>query len=502
MSIESGDIQAIILRGYPRLRAARFYLLTIKDASAARDWLRGVAGRVVPFEQKAQIEAVHLAFTHSGLSALGLPQQTLDSFSREFREGMTAPHRRRSLGDHGINSPQGWQWGGGASAHRVDLLLMLYAKDEAQLSTLEHALLLSRLSEQGLERVGTLESEALPNSKEHFGFRDGVSQPAIRELSEPCETDDARQVRIGEFVLGYKNEYGEYPHSPTLPPESAGYSASTSLQDRLSSHPIQSEQLDFGRNGSYLVFRQIEQNVAAFWRYINRAADTVHHPLADVDEVLKRHWLAAKMVGRWMDGAPLVHCPYQPPSDEDPAKTTLGRANDFSYHKKDPHGYLCPLGAHIRRTHPRDALEPGPGTGRSWDVNRRHRIMRRGRAYGKPLVGDFDLDALLKAEDDGESRGLHFLCFNANIARQFEFIQQSWVNNKKFAELYNDADPLIGDHDPREEGGDGQFTIQQSPVRQRVTGLGTLGAGHFTRVVGGAYFFMPGIHALQVLVNM
>ena len=113
--------------------------------------------------------------------------------------------------------------------------------------------------------------------------------------------------------------------------------------------------------------------------------------------------------------------------------------------------------------------------------------------YGAPLDPAFDIDAILKA-GDGMDRGVHFVCFNTDIGRQFEFIQQTWINNPKFEGLYADSDPLMGDHDPHDDGSTGTFTVQDSPVRRRVPGL-----PRFVHVKGGAYFFFPGLRALRYL---
>jgi deferrochelatase/peroxidase EfeB len=160
--------------------------------------------------------------------------------------------------------------------------------------------------------------------------------------------------------------------------------------------------------------------------------------------------------------------------------------NDFGYHFDDPDGLRCPMGAHIRRTNPRDGIEHDPAQSRI--TTSRHRLLRRGIAFGAPLPDD--------SEDDGASRGLYFICLNADIRRQFEFVQQTWANNPKFAGLSDDRDPIMGnnmdpaapDNEPR------NFTIQRSPFRTRCTGL-----PRFVEVRGGGYFFMPSMAALHFL---
>ena len=169
---------------------------------------------------------------------------------------------------------------------------------------------------------------------------------------------------------------------------------------------------------------------------------------------------------------------------------SLAKANDFGYFNEDPDGLRCPIGAHIRRANPRDSLDPDPGSRASVAINKRHRILRRGRGYGPRITVE---EALRGDEEPDEPRGLHFLCLNANIARQFEFIQHTWVNDPKFAGLYDDPDPLVG----ARSGNRGDVTIQGRPVRTRLQGM-----PEFTSVRGGAYFFLPGIRALRYLATL
>ncbi|MFC6986923.1 hypothetical protein [Streptomyces cirratus] len=183
------------------------------------------------------------------------------------------------------------------------------------------------------------------------------------------------------------------------------------------------------------------------------------------------------MMGRWPSGAPLVHAPLR----DDPS---LGSDNDFGYFAADPDGLSCPLGAHVRRANPRDSLDPQPGSARSVAIGRRHRILRRGRAYG-----DGDGNGNGDGNGDGD-RGLHFLCLGANISRQFEFIQHTWLNNAHFNGLYDGPDPVVA----ARQNHDATFTVQARPVRTRYRDL-----PQFVSVQGGAYFFLPGLQALRYL---
>lgn len=216
-------------------------------------------------------------------------------------------------------------------------------------------------------------------------------------------------------------------------------------------------------NGSFLVYRKLHQNVAAFRRQLAEAARS--YPGGE-------GLLAAKIVGRWRDGTPLALSPERP----DPALAgDEHRNNAFSY-GDDPDGLACPIGAHIRRVNPRAGL---PFDGKL--VNR-HRIVRRGIPYGEPLPAE--------ADDDGEDRGVIFMCLQASIARQFEFVQSQWLNGGNVFGLGEDQDLLLGPQDGK------------PPNKMTVPGDSPFLLGPLERVVtvkGGEYFFVPGINGLQFI---
>jgi Dyp-type peroxidase family len=459
---ELHDVQGLVARGYGNLPAAAFLLVAIDDRSAGLAWLGAVAAALTRADERPDRQALNVAFTSNGLRQLGLDDSVFGQFSNAFVEGMTKAHRRRLLGDVGDSDPERWDWGG-PSTPAVDAVLMLYALDDSTLLELEHAY----APGEGLRVLARLGTSNL-GGREPFGFRDGISQPLLEGLSKTGRPETT--VRFGEIVLGYPNEYGRYTERPLL---AAGADPGRLL-------PLEGGRPDFGRNGSYLVFRQLSQDVRGFWRFLDHSTQ---HADGSSDPT-HRLQLAAKLVGRWPSGAPLALTP----DADDPG---LADANDFTYHHDDRRGSRCPIGAHIRRANPRDALDPRPGTVSSWAINRRHRILRRGREYGTELTPE---DALA---DDGEAaadeRGLHFICLNGNIARQFEFVSGTWLNSPKFAGLYDDADPLVGPSDPY----GGTFTAQSSPVRERVTGV-----PRFVTVRGGAYFFLPGIAATRYLAAL
>jgi Dyp-type peroxidase family len=262
-------------------------------------------------------------------------------------------------------------------------------------------------------------------------------------------------VPAGEFILGYPNARGQLTGRPLMP-------ASEDPRRLLLPDPTGSGAVDFGRNGTYLVFRQLEQDVEGFWRFVDAAtkrADGSQDPSY-------RAALAAKMVGRWPSGAPLVKAP-----DHD--APALADDNDFAY-RDDARGLACPIGAHIRRANPRDSLGPEPAA--SLDATDRHRLLRRARSYG-PAGGT----------------GLYFICLAGDLARQFEFVQHTWLNSATFNGLYDDADPLTGSRHPV----GATFTVPARPVRRRYRGL-----PQFVRTRGGAYFFLPGVSAVRYLAQL
>ncbi len=144
----------------------------------------------------------------------------------------------------------------------------------------------------------------------------------------------------------------------------------------------------------------------------------------------------------------------------------------------------------MRRSHPRDSLDPKPGTVDSVNLDKRHRLLRRGREYGPPVAAS---DLLEEAPPDDAERGIFFICLAANISRQFEFVQHSWVNNPKFDVLYDEPDPVVGYH----AEGANSFSIPADPVRERLHNI-----PNFVTTKGGAYFFLPGLRALRYLSSL
>ncbi len=435
--LELGDIQSGVLRPRPTPFAATYVALRIDDRAAGRVLMRRLSGIVASAAHpKSPVRDtwVSASLTFAGLKSLGVSESSLESFSPQFRQGMAA--RAHQLGDVGESAPERWEKPLGTN--EVHVVLTGISPDAVQL---EEAIGRARAAYEnapGIARIWRQDCHVLPTETEPFGFKDGISHPAIEGSGIPGTNPHEVPLKAGEFVLGYPDEY-------------AGVSAVP-----------QPEIL--GRNGSYVAFRKLHQRVAAFRRYLKANA-------RDADE---EEFLAAKMMGRWRSGAPLSSCPAH---DDPDIGADSAKNNDFLFKADDPLGYKTPLGSHIRRVNPRDADVAG--------VPRIHRMIRRGTAYGPPLP-----EGVL--EDDGADRGLMFAFVGANLGRQFEFVQSEWINNSAFFGGTSERDPIAGAAD-----GDGTFPIPHRPMR-RV--LGALPRFVITR--GGEYCFLPSLSALRWLGNL
>jgi Dyp-type peroxidase family len=433
--LELDDIQHILLTRTPAL-TGQYEFVSFKEAAGGQAWVGGLLDKV---QSAAEVEAsvsssrrwVTLAFTWNGLRALGLDEPSLATFPEEFRQGMVA--RAEMLGDTGANHPDNWV--GGLASPDLHAIAILFARDGAERTRClsEHARLLARCP--GVELLSSLDLEATPPfeyAHDHFGYRDRLSQPVIEGTGEHPTPGSGAPLKAGEFILGYPDEDGPPANLP------------------------QPEILS--RNGSYMAYRRLQEHVGAFRDFLRQHGQTPE----------EQELVAAKLMGRWRSGAPLVLAPKQ----DDPALgADMQRNNDFNYKEMDPHGYAVPLGSHCRRMNPRDTAH---------NMNRR-RMIRRGATYG-PLLPEG------VPEDDVE-RGIAAFVICGSLIRQFEFAQNVWINDRNFHELGNERDPIIGMQD-----GTLEFKIPKRPIRRRITGLPA-----FTTVRGGAYFFLPGLNALRYL---
>ena len=490
------DIQGIVLSGYGSLKWSAFSLLSIESPMELKRYLAEHMHEVTTAAKKNKDWRFNIAFTKTGLSKLGISDEAIKTFSRQFQEGMAHEQRSRVLGDINESDPLQWAWG--SMTTQVDLLIMLYAIDEKTLEDQEKMFVGDAIATGLFSKVvDPIRSGPGPTTpagfgREHFGFADGISQPVIEgsftpnsEFSNKLEEIHGdylphATVAAGEFLHGYRNEYKQFPHAPIMK------LSDEELSSKSRSDP---ESLNLGEhNGTYLVMRQLHQNVNGFWQYMDEQTRNESGPNEE-----NRERLASKVVGRWPDGSPLT-----PTNEKSPVSTDQRTgANDLFYAADDPNGFGCPLGSHIRRANPRDTLDLDPldpvaktnhDRKQSHEFTKRHRILRRGRNYGVFLENPLTATQEEKEQD----RGLVFVCLNTDIGRQFEFIQHTWLNSTKFNGLYDESDPLLGPLS--RDGKKKSFTIQKQPVRCRVHGM-----ERFVTVKGGAYFFLPGIASLRLL---
>jgi Dyp-type peroxidase family len=484
------DIQGFITSGYGHLPLASYVFLQIRDAARAQAYLAGLTASITsaaPWPITAEgtklrpRSAVNIAFTAAGLQAIGVPEVVRCTFPPEFHEGMTTPERSAILGDTEESAPDRWEFGG-TTHPAIHILLIIHGASNADLNREchQHRTLLEATNGAVVELTSAAQSGYRPEGgHEAFGFHDGASQPSIQGIA-------GEGVPTGEFILGYTNHYGVIPPSPVVPEDLRD---STLLPPFMNPYHSANGLRDLGLNGSYLVYRKLQQDVAGFWRFMKEEAVRATGREGSGHMV----WLASRCVGRWPSGAPLAITP-----DRDDPR--LHDSNDFLY-DDDPEGLACPLGAHIRRTNPRAVIKPY-GPSQSLSMSEAHRLLRRGRMFGPPLfdvailkdpTSPANATALTNLVDDGVARGIHFFCVNASIESQFEFVQQTWCNNPRFSGLNDNKDPITGDNG-RPNSPASHMTIPRRGAAYRTAAL-----PRFVTVKAGAYFFMPSITALRFL---
>ncbi|HEY2473816.1 MAG TPA: Dyp-type peroxidase [Candidatus Cybelea sp.] len=435
--LDLADIQSGVLRPRPVPFAATYIILRIDDRAAGRELMRRlsevVASAAHP-ESPTRDTWVSAALSFQGLRALGVPEASLTTFPTPFARGMAA--RAEMLGDVGESGPEHWESPLGTPD--VHVVITAVSNDDVRLQTALQRAQGALRQLPGVEAIWRQDSHVLKDEKEPFGFKDGISHPAIEGSGIPGTNPHEVPLRPGEFVLGYPDEMSDAPNIP------------------------QPEVL--GRNGSYVVFRKLHQRVAAFRQYLR----------ANATDAADEELLAAKTMGRWRSGAPLALSPNadHPEIGADPA-----RNNDFLFKADDAIGYKTPLGSHIRRMNPRDSDIAG--------VLRIHRMIRRGSGYGPALP-----EGIL--EDDGADRGLMFAFVGANLGRQFEFVQSEWMNDGAFFGDGKERDPVCGAGD-----GEGTFNIPRRPLRRQLKAI-----SRFVITRGGEYCFLPSLSALRWLGDL
>ncbi|WP_207455051.1 hypothetical protein [Azospirillum sp. SYSU D00513] len=524
VELELADIQGNILTAYGRLGfpKARYLVLSFdkKKAPQAREFvnalrpkittaLRWPSSKDIPtgaVVAERPMVALNVAFTFDGLLALGVSIRTLRGMPDDFIEGMRA--RRTILGDDTPENPvEEWDpvWNPERAEGTVHMLVTLNARmreDGTGLPVPELDVMTSWIQDLcarsgGAVRIlkghggpdaeyqdlSALTQDGIPCAKEHFGYTDGISDPVFdgqypdgyaKSVAVGGGATDGqgnwRPLATGEFLLGWPDEAQEIPGA-AMP-------------------------LDFSRNGTFIAYRKIAQDVGAFNAWVEDAAAKlkVLWDLSSHEEA--KETLLAKMAGRWTDGVPLAVAPdYRswlsfnqefPADSKDPAVLAERgrRLVDFLY-QGDETGSRCPVTAHIRRANTRDMLDPeaankDPKSRMGSALNNRRRILRRGLPFGG------------NNGTPGE-KGIVMLAVCASLQRQFEFVQQQWINYGLDFNAGNDTCPIIGNH-----GEDAKFVIAADPKTGKPPFIAAR-LKQFVRTRGGDYFFVPSMTALRMI---
>jgi deferrochelatase/peroxidase EfeB len=459
------DIQGNVLRGY-RAANARHLALQLRPGADGRGLLAQLLGPEPPrlstaeeWEQRRRPDhLLNLAVTWPGLRVLGVDDATLAAFPDAFRAGAAAralapdPDRITGvgLGDVGASAPEHWVLGGPANPE-VHLVLSLFSDEHHQARREPLSAALTELCQRhGASVVWSGDADALPGGRVHFGYRDGIAQPRIAGAPGAAPPDLQPPAPAGDFLLGagLTNSFGGN-HIGALP---------AALAD----------------NATYAAFRVLAQDCRGFEAFLDTWAARY-----GVD----REWLAAKLMGRWRTGAPVMTHPDAPePAPEESALNAFDYApsGDHPLYPDDRHGERCPVGSHIRRLNPRSGPAMGvPGT---------RRILRRGMPYGPPYAHG--------APDDGVERGLIGLFVCADLELQYEFVLRTWANQDIGAPgLTGTRDPVIGAQ-PAEGGA---FRI---PRPGRSEPLTLAGLPNLTTTRGALYCLMPGLGGIRTLAGL
>ncbi|HEY1515568.1 MAG TPA: hypothetical protein VGF91_04050 [Solirubrobacteraceae bacterium] len=415
VTLELDEIQATVLRYRPEPYYGTHVMLHVDDARAGREFLQSVTPHVDSAAEwwQAGEPWIAVGITYSGLVALGVPEDPLQSFPEAFRVGMAA--RADELLDHGENDPSHWKAPFGTGLVHIGLSVFSDSED-----TWRRTMTAARKHYEGRPGLTVLTAEdfgAQPGDLNPLGYKDSIGQPAIEGSGVEPLPGQGPAIKAGEFILGYPGESGVPLPAPS--PEV------------------------LARNGTFIGLRKYHSRVATFNRFLQEHART------DDD----RELLAAKLVGRWRSGAPLT---LAPTNDDPKVGADPLRNNEFTY-AEDPDGKQVPLGSHMRRMNPRDTKMAVLA-----DVNL-HRIIRRSTTYGAP----YDPSAVSEHEDE-VPRGLHFIFISAKAMATMEFLQQEWINNGNFMDLGDERDTNVG-----LQQDEATFTIPHAPVRRRIHGIQT-----------------------------
>jgi deferrochelatase/peroxidase EfeB len=469
--LDLADVQGNILRGYGK-KYVRHLVVTVANAAAARRWLldatsgdSGAAPQITtaePWGELKRTTCVNVGITQAGLAALGVPSASLDSFPHEFVAGMAA--RNMLLGDTGPSDPSKWndEW---RNTERVHLMVSVQSEREKDRNETADRVLAAEHG-RAFRLLVELDGAGFDRGVVHFGYRDSIAQPQFFGVHDPdARRDDQPFVEVGAVLLGYatpvENLRWQVPQPNVL-----------------------------GLNGSFNAFRVLEQRVQEFEDFLTaKAQELMAGPLAD--QVLPlgveatwdppttrldamRELVAAKLCGRWRNGAPLALAPTSPTPTPPIGEAEL---NNFGY-SSDPEGQRCPIGSHIRRSNPRDARIVQRNT------NHARRLVRRGIPYGP----------VYDPSTPNVERGLlgSFMC--ASLTGQFEALQYDWMNlGLQDPRITGSNDPVLGNNDPN-------FSSFSFPVGSDAVTF--RGFDRFVHTRGGAYLFQPSISAIRHLGDL
>lgn len=551
-ALERSEIQSLILKGLGKYKSAELFPVRIPDGEhpSWTSWFSQICnpdigddGMRVSFGDNVTDDVVMtVALSAEGLDRMGLGKlqysnfgkdsNSLASFPEAFVRGMANEGRARILGDSGVSHPEHWKWSSNDPQQdwRVEdrpahVIVMMYGKNRAALKEKVSEEKDRLAHEYGLEVGPSIIMRDLPEDigqlKESFGFRDGISQPIMEGTNaSKTDVDPMHIVKPGEFVLGYPDNRGNFPHSPVVvaPLKDLGVLGQRpkDLPDRYPEFDQKGglELRDFGRNGSFLIMRQMQQHSTEFSDYLEYKSAELSGKYDGLN--ITSEWLAAKMVGRKTNGVSLLAEPHfaganvsktiEAEADEEQCRNKTAKPedrcmrndgapsqadNDFLFGTEDPQGLKCPYGAHIRRANPRDSL--APKSQYQIDISNRHRLLRRGRPYVKSE------DQATIAQGGDPAEGLLFMCLNSDIERQFEFVQQTWMTARIFHGLEDERDPIVAAKEADENGTPvlGKFTIPTSfgPIQLD-------DVPPFVTITNGGYFFMPSRSAIRFLSKL
>ncbi|MGK7942054.1 MAG: Dyp-type peroxidase [Crocosphaera sp.] len=462
----------------------------IEKITTVRHWLLKIQSRLTTMEtvlnakrQKSATSVssiqetwINLAFTFSGLRKLTKDADLFQDFA--FKEGLH--HRSRLLGDPIDRNAEGncHNWVIGSPLNIPDLMLIVASDEQDELQKAVQTLDLTR--ESGLRFLFEQPGSVLPSplrEHEHFGFRDCISQPCLRgrisqepkdflvkrETSANCPQGKPGYDLIwpGEFIFGY----------PTQNPI-----------DSQSSAPNAEAGPSWAKNGSYLVFRRLRQDVSSFKDFLVSLSQDLTK-FSPALPTLTPETLAAKLMGRWYSGAPIVLSPQE---DNPQMGSDHGINNHFKYEASDPKireskESICPAAAHIRKAFPRDTHNLSDNE----TVRQTHRLLRRGVPFGEASPGQ-------------KERGLLFLAYQTSIERQFEFITTNWINNPNFPDTGDGYDPIVGQNNNPGEQRQRQWTLPVE-IDDTVIKIPVNLPQDWVIPTGGGYFFVPSLTGLSML---